>query len=103
MTSFLDGLIYACLLAIIMIVLFSIQAAIARLDRRLRNIENSLNLLTKAMDVQIPSRLSSQVQQLALDPYRKIEAIKVHRQETNSSLARAKEEVEEFIERSKYS
>ena len=34
---------------------------------------------------------------MALDPDRKIEAIKLYRQETNASLKDAKEAVEEFL------
>ena len=34
---------------------------------------------------------------MALDPARKIEAIKLYRQETNVSLKEAKEAVEEFL------
>ncbi|PZU93687.1 MAG: hypothetical protein DCE90_16020 [Pseudanabaena sp.] len=98
MNTFLDGLIYACFLAIILITGFSIQATFNAIERRLKNIEKSLGLLLKASDIRIPSHLSSNVQQIALDPYRKIEAIKIHRQETNVSLMVAKQEVEEFIE-----
>jgi hypothetical protein len=40
--------------------------------------------------------LSDRVQQLASDPTRKIEAIKVYREETGAGLAEAKEAVEAF-------
>jgi ribosomal protein L7/L12 len=34
---------------------------------------------------------------MALDPYRKIEAIKLYREETNASLKDPKEAVEDFL------
>ena len=53
--------------------------------------------LKRRMDIEFPSRLSERVKQMALDPARKIEAIKLYRQETNVSLKEAKEAVEEFL------
>jgi ribosomal protein L7/L12 len=50
------------------------------------------------MEIEFPSRLSERVKQMALDPDRKIEAIKLYREETNASLKDAKEAVEEFLE-----
>jgi hypothetical protein len=41
--------------------------------------------------------LSDRVKQLASDPARKIEAIKVYREETGAGLAEAKEVVEGFL------
>jgi ribosomal protein L7/L12 len=43
--------------------------------------------------------LSERVKLLAGDPAKKIEAIKVYRDETGAGLAEAKEAVEEFINR----
>jgi hypothetical protein len=47
---------------------------------------------------QVPPRpLSEKVKSLARDPNRKIEAIKVYREETGAGLAEAKEAVEDYV------
>ena len=70
----------------------SIRRDVARLDRK-------LNLLLKQMN--IPSEAafgpSERVKELARDPSRKIEAIKVYREETGAGLAEAKEAVEAWM------
>jgi hypothetical protein len=59
---------------------------------RLAMIEHGLN-----PDTLIPlPALSSRVKELASDPATKIEAIKVHREETGASLAQAKKAVDSF-------
>jgi hypothetical protein len=69
---------------------------------RLRGIEQKLNALLRHHGVDpMPSHLplSERVKELAADPRRKIEAIKVYREETGVGLAEAKDAVEAFINR----
>ncbi len=69
------------------------------INARLRGIERKLNALLRHHGVD-PTQglpLSDRVKQLAADPGRKIEAIKVYREETGASLVEAKEAVEAFI------
>jgi Ribosomal protein L7/L12 C-terminal domain len=69
------------------------------LTDRVGRIERKLNALLRHHGVD-PTRglpLSDRVKQLADDPARKIEAIKVYREETGEGLAEAKEAVEAYI------
>ncbi len=69
------------------------------LTDRVGRIERKLNALLRHHGVD-PTRglpLSERVKQLAGDPARKIEAIKVYREETGAGLAEAKEAVEAYI------
>jgi hypothetical protein len=69
------------------------------LTDRVGRIERKLNALLRHHGVD-PTRglpLSDRVKQLADDPTRKIEAIKVYREETGEGLAEAKEAVEAYI------
>lgn len=70
----------------------SIRRDVARVDRKLNLILQQLNISFDEFAV-----LSDRVKELARDPSRKIEAIKVYRQETGAGLAEAKETVEAFI------
>jgi hypothetical protein len=70
----------------------SIRRDVARVDRKLNLILQQLNISFDEFAV-----LSDRVKELARDPSRKIEAIKVYRQETGAGLAEAKEMVEAFI------
>lgn len=66
---------------------------------RVSRIERNLNALLRHHGVD-PTQglpLSDRVKQLASDPARKIEAIKVYREETGAGLAEAKEAVEAYI------
>jgi hypothetical protein len=67
--------------------------------RRLPQIERKLDALLKHQGVPpLPIVIvSEEVQRIARDPARKIEAIKLHREQTDRGLAEAKHEVEEFI------
>jgi hypothetical protein len=65
---------------------------------RFRGIERKLNALLRHHGVD-PTQgllLSDRVKQLAADPGRKIEAIKVYCEETGAGLAEAKEAIESF-------
>ena len=96
MMTITDGVIYACLFTIVLITL-SLQSSIRRLEKKMKRMDLSLSVLLNRMEIEVPSLISDQVKQLALDPYRKIEAIKLYRGETGASLLEAKEAIEEFI------
>lgn len=63
----------------------------------LRRLRRRLDLLMAHQGIEVPSRVSTEVQTLARDPRRKIEAIRLHRDQTQCGLAEAKEDVEDFI------
>lgn len=72
----------------------------ANMTARFRGIERKLNalLLHEGVDPRESGfPLSDRVKEIAADPHRKIEAIKVYREETGAGLAEAKEAVEAFL------
>ena len=70
-------------------------AARQRLD--LRRVERKLDALLKHQGIELPSRLSPEVQLLARDPSKKIAAIKLHREQNPGlGLADATQEVEDL-------
>ena len=70
-------------------------AARQRLD--LRRLDRKLDALLKHQGIDLPSRLSPEVQRLAGDPRQKIAAIKLHREQNPGlGLAEAKAEIEDF-------
>ena len=74
----------------------------ARQRAALRRIERKLDALLKQQGVPPPppraaGEVSDEVQHLALDPAGRIEAIKLHREQTGCGLAEAKRDVEQFI------
>jgi ribosomal protein L7/L12 len=93
----MEPLGYSFLFLIIIVMLFTIDSTIKRLDKKLKRIDISLSLILNRMEIEYPSRLSDRVKQIALDPERIIEAIKLYREESNSSLKEAKEAIEEFL------
>jgi hypothetical protein len=87
------------LLAIAIGILVVALASYGNTIARLGGIERKLNALLRHHGVD-PTQglpLSDRVKQLAADPARKIEAIKVYCEETGGGLAEAKEAVEAFI------
>lgn len=84
------------LLAAVFGVILLVLVSYGNLTARLRGIERKLNALLRHHGVD-PSQgltLSDRVKQIAADPARKIEAIKVYREETGAGLAEAKEAIE---------
>jgi len=96
----MDAFAYFFLGLTVLIMIFSIDSTVKRLDRKLKRIDMSLSLILNRMEIEFPSRLSERVKQIALDPNRKIEAIKLYREETNTSLKEAKEAIEDFLKNS---
>lgn len=78
-----------------------LMAVASWLDMKARvgRVERKLNALLRhhGVDPSLGPPLSDRVKQLAADPDRKIEAIKVYREETGAGLAAAKEAVEAYI------
>jgi hypothetical protein len=90
----MEWTLLAIAIGILVVALVSYGNTIARL----RDIERKLNALLRHHGVN-PTQgllLSDRVKQLAADPARKIEAIKVYREETGAGLAEAKEAIESF-------
>lgn len=72
------------------------RAQLARIEAKLDLILKHLNL--EYVTAEPPCPLSPEVQELARHPGRKIEAIKLHREQTGAGLKEAKDAVESFIE-----
>jgi ribosomal protein L7/L12 len=90
------------IIASIVILLAAGAVHSARQKTHLRRIERKLDALLKQQGVPPPApvvagEVSDEVQQIALDPARRIEAIKLHREQTGCGLAEAKRDVEQFI------
>jgi ribosomal protein L7/L12 len=82
-------------LALLLVAVWMIAQAGASVTR----VERKLNALLRHHGVD-PTQglpLSERVKQLADDPSRKIEAIRIYREETGAGLAEAKEAVEAYI------
>ena len=63
----------------------------------LRRLERKLDALLKQQNIDLPTRLSPEVQLMARDPSQKIAAIRLHRkQNPGLGLAEAKTEIEAF-------
>jgi ribosomal protein L7/L12 len=72
---------------------------ISRMESKLERAERKLNAVLRHFGID-PAQslpLSDRVKELARDPARKIEAIKLYREETGAGLAEAKKAVETFI------
>jgi hypothetical protein len=85
--------------SIVVIGVLAILATVSRSQARLERVERRLNLLLRHFNIDTApgSQLSERVRRLADDPARKIEAIKVYRDETGAGLAEAKAAVEDYI------
>ena len=69
---------------------------------RLARVERKVDLILKHLGIEYvaptsPEGLSEEVRRLAEDPDRKIEAIKLHREQTGLGLKEAKDAVEAYI------
>lgn len=96
-----------CLIALIVIFLAGGGAAYAALQpsdkARLRRLEWKLDIIIRHLGIEYPDPrtaggLSSEVQKLA-DEENKIQAIKVHREQTGLGLKEAKDAVEAYMNR----
>ena len=71
---------------------FILGSAVRRIEQKVTRIAHAMGI-----DATKPLPMSDRVKELARDPGRKIEAIKVHREETGAGLAEAKTAVEAYI------
>lgn len=94
-----DYLMIALTTALVQFV-FSVTAGPSR-SPELRRLRSRIDLLMTHHGLELPMKLSPEVQALARDPSQKIEAIRLHREQTGSGLADAKEDVEDFLSASK--
>ena len=87
------------LIALAVFVAIAVIASYLDTTARIARIEHKLNLLLKhsGVDVLKGLELSDRVKEIARDPGRKIEAIKLYRDESGAGLAQAKEAVEAYI------
>jgi ribosomal protein L7/L12 len=75
-------------------------AALSRLGRRVQSLQHQITALQRHLGLTSPPLYtpSDRVKQLAADPERKIEAIKVFREESGLGLSEAKTIIEELIQ-----
>ena len=88
------------LAAVVILAIFNIERQSGKIRRDVARVERKLNLVLQQMNINFDesSGLSDRVKELARDPHRKIEAIKIYRDETGAGLLEAKEAVEAYIE-----
>jgi ribosomal protein L7/L12 len=86
------------------VILIAVGAVYAERQRTiLRRIERKVDALLKQQGVEPPAppivagEVSDEVQHMAIDPVRRLDAIKLHRRQTGCDLADAKRDVEQFI------
>ena len=82
---------------VVFVGVIAIWLTVAQIRERLVRTERKVNALLRHFSIDPAPAVSDRVKDLARDPIRKIEAIKVYREETGASLAEAKEVVEAFI------
>jgi ribosomal protein L7/L12 len=85
--------------AVVFMGVILIWSTVSQMQGRLERAERKLNALLRHFKIELAqgSALSDHVKELARDPARKIEAIKVYREETGVGLAEAKAAVEAYI------
>lgn len=85
--------------AIVFVAIFNAERQAGSIRRDVARVDRKLNLILRQMNVSFDefAVLSDRVKELAREPSRKIEAIKVYREETGAGLAEAKDTIEAFI------
>jgi hypothetical protein len=100
MLAALDATDFLIIGAIVLVIAFIARPG--RNDAPLRRINRKLDIIIQHLGIELPetlvSGLSAEVCQLA-DADQKIEAIKVHREQTGVGLKEAKDAVEEYMAR----
>ena len=90
-------------LGLIMVVavfaIFNTERQVRSISRDVARVDRKVNLILKQMNITFDefALLSDGVKELARDPTRKIEAIKVFREETGVGLREAKDTIEAFM------
>jgi hypothetical protein len=85
--------------AIVFVAIFNTERQAGNIRRDVARVDRKLNLILRQMNISFDefAVLSDRVKELAREPSRKIEAIKVYRDETGAGLAEAKDTIEAFI------
>lgn len=88
----------ALLPLLLFIAIFSILMTLYLLSKQLGTVDRKVTRIAThlGIDSMATLPLSDRVKEIARDPHRKIEAIKVYREETGVGLAEAKEAVEAY-------
>ena len=81
------------------VIVVALLASHANAKAQVARIERKLNLLLRqhGIDPSAGASLSDRVKEIARDPAKKIQAIKIYREETGAGLADAKEAIEAYI------
>jgi ribosomal protein L7/L12 len=82
---------------LVVVGVLAIWLTVVQTRERLVRTERKVNALLRHFGIDTTPAISDRVKDLASDPNRKIEAIKVYREETGASLVEAKNAVEAFI------
>ena len=77
--------------------LTTLTSSAQRLERKISSIERSLAMILDRLDIQAGLEISDRVRELALDPQRRLEALKCYRQETGAGLPEAKAVIDNLI------
>lgn len=95
--NLLNIIIYGSLGISCIVTFFGIEARVKRTERKLKRIELGLDLILEKLEINVPDLLSEQVRELALDPQKRIAALKLYRRETGASLRESIEAIDTFI------
>ncbi|GAB4469199.1 MAG: hypothetical protein OHK0037_27230 [Elainellaceae cyanobacterium] len=76
---------------------FDLDSTVKRIDRRTKRLELCLDLILDRLEIDTPFQLSERIKQIALDPKRKVEAIRLYKEETNVTLREAVDAINAYI------
>ncbi|BAU43604.1 hypothetical protein [Leptolyngbya sp. O-77] len=90
----ITSLAFACM---IVGLFFDLDSTVKRIDRRTKRLELCLDLILDRLEIDTPFQLSERIKQIALDPERKVEAIRLYKEETNVTLREAVDAINAYI------
>lgn len=81
------------------LLVIAVYLSLVIVQRSLERVEHKVNMILRHLNIDVMQGvpLSDRVKEIARDPARKIEAIKVYREETGASLVDAKKAVEDYM------
>ena len=94
----LDFITYGSITLIVTIIVLSLESSVKRIERKINRVDFYVGLILDRLEIDVPSPLPTRIREIALDPQRKIEAIKLYREATGAGLREAKEAIETFID-----
>jgi ribosomal protein L7/L12 len=84
-----------------LLAILQLISLIVTMQNQTTRLERKIDAILRELGIQVqggkPGELSDRVKELASDPGRKIEAIKVHREESGAGLKDAKDAVESWM------